>query len=221
MNNERPSAPLGEERGYRNTWPGNTPPSQCISCSGSFTFIELITLDGCFHSLCHDCLRNYFQSSLQGLPRDSPAPRCCSWPIVFTDRAIRSVLGQELFGKVQLRQQERDTPNALYCHNQECKTFIPSPQAVENGVGSCVECRKQTCVLCREQAHSDGQTCVSSSPPTSEFADLAHRRGWKQCPTCRRFVERTEGCSEMGEPITCCTLLSFSLDNTANHRMCD
>ena len=96
---------------------------------------------------------------------------------------------------------EFDTPNPLYCSTPKCSTFIP-PASIKGDTGTCTKCAADTCRYCKKPSHSG--ICTEDKEGQT-LRDLAKQKGWKECPKCKRFVERNTGCLHM----TCKCLTEF------------
>jgi len=98
---------------------------------------------------------------------------------------------------------EKDTPNPFFCGNVYCGQLIGSFNKfdlnrgrVKRGGILCSQCKKRTCVKCRERFHPG--PCV----PDSAFAEMLKSGNIRRCPLCGEAIERNGGCRHMRCP-TC------------------
>ncbi|RAL02908.1 Rcat domain-containing protein [Aspergillus ibericus CBS 121593] len=97
-------------------------------------------------------------------------PRCCRMPTLLSP--VRGYLGQGLARQYEEKGMEHEDSHRTYCSNAACATYL-MPFQVQGYIGTCKNCRQQTCTLCIRQAHP--------------------------CAQCRNFVELGTGCNH----ITC------------------
>ena len=161
---------------------------RCMICSTKNDEVGgLITLR-CDHRWCKDCLETTFSLSLKD--ETTYPPRCCWYNIPFKE--VQKHLPPSLSREFQSRQLEMQTKNKTYCHKPDCSVFI-APHSIHNGEAICQKCSARTCANCRCSAHfgpcSEGEDAA--------FMEFAKSKSWKRCPTCRRMVEKEDGCSHM------------------------
>jgi len=100
--------------------------------------------------------------------------------------------------------------NKIYCPNSKCGLMIAGADRVgEDGDDPrdprsvyCPYCQHNFCSLCLKKPH-DGDTSNACRDKPSEaesealFLKLAKTKAWKQCPGCKRMVEKNGGCNSM------------------------
>ena len=168
---------------------------RCNICLERTTVLKLACLD----FICASCIRNTFE--LASRDESSFPPRCCqripiSIALVFLDH--------ELHIKYMKKALEFSTKERLYCSVAECSEFIPPVQAsimVGQGVNTnaqCPRCGSWTCVKCRGKGHSS-TACPANLDSTEDeiLAKTAADQGWQQCRSCKRLVERVDGCNHI------------------------
>ena len=173
-----------------------------------------VTQLSCSHFWCRDCAQRLFQASLDS--PDDPAlfpPRCCD-PVplsacrFFLAPATIKAFTQRTEALAALRgEEEKSTPpqERVYCHRPACSAFVPhsryrsDPADGEETVAPCPRpgCGASTCVRCKKEAH--GALDCPEDPAFKQLLEVANERGWKQCPKCRRMVEKDSGCNRMSK----------------------
>ena len=166
----------------------------CNICLERTTVLKL----ACIHFICASCTRNAFE--LASRDESSFPPRCCQripLPIALV------FLDDKLHGRYLKKALEFSTKDRLYCSDAACSAFIPLLQAPMSGQPEisnvqCLECREWTCVKCRGKGHLY-TSCSADLESTEDkiLAQTAADQGWQQCRSCKRFVERSEGCNHM------------------------
>ena len=158
---------------------------ECIVCGDEQHREEL--LRPCEHGYCESCLQDGFKNALT-----SRTPlKCCKGVLSIDDC---SGLSTEFVAAYEEMMLELTTPNAIYCCNAQCATFLP-PSAIVGDVGLCGKCRTQTCRHCRKLLHPG--TFCKEDKETKAVKELAKKKGWKTCPGCNHLIERQSGCLHM------------------------
>jgi hypothetical protein len=159
---------------------------RCMVCSTK-NEAGLIALR-CGHRWCKGCLETTFSLSLRD--ETTYPPRCCWYNIPLKE--VQKHLPKSLSREFQSRQLEMKTKNKTYCHKPNCSAFI-APHSIHNGEAICQKCNARTCANCRGKSHFG----PCSAGEDAAFMEFASSKNWKRCPTCRRMVEKEDGCSHM------------------------
>ncbi|KAI5820888.1 hypothetical protein BZA77DRAFT_239236 [Pyronema omphalodes] len=162
--------------------------TECIVCGEKYAKIEMLTTD-CGHSYCfsYDCLQAPFMRSFQ----EKNLFSCCGKPVNIIDAA--GLFDDAFVTAYRLLHLERTTPNPLYCSASKCSAFIV-PSAIKGTIGKCSQCNKKTCRFCRKGEHKG---ICTQDMEGQKVRELAKQMGWKECPKCKRIVERRSGCLHM------------------------
>lgn len=161
---------------------------QCCACLEQINSSPIITLE-CKHSYCPDCLRTMIMQSVQNVERFPP--RCCKIP--FPENQIPKVLSAEESKIYADAVKEFGTKDKTYCSNGSCGEFI-FPDTIKAGVATCSRCLSSTCAMCKKPFHTDD---CPSDPGLQATLELAQKKGWKRCCSCKALVERISGCSHV------------------------
>lgn len=164
--------------------------AECVCCMADFTSQETVTRP-CSHSYCYDCLGDFFRRTITD--ESAFPPKCCNEPIPIDDEEVKAALDEDLIVGYRDRAEELETPDKIYCSNQECSAWIaPRHLELENEVAKCPKCQASTCTVCKSAAH-EGTDCPEDEG-TKIILDLAKQEEWSQCYLCHRIVELLHGC---------------------------
>lgn len=166
----------------------------CLDCT------EVLKLS-CEHSICATCTSRAFD--LAAKDESLFPPTCCRRiPI-----AVASVyLSHDLHARYKKKAFEFTTKDRMYCSAEGCSEFIPPGSEIrlarddvlddeENINAKCPGCGAWTCVTCRGTGHSFVPCPKDFGNPEDEAAvKIAADQGWQRCRSCKRFIERIEGC---------------------------
>ncbi|KAK1749605.1 hypothetical protein QBC47DRAFT_333427 [Echria macrotheca] len=172
--------------------PKNLQSIACVSCTEKHYRSNIATCPGCHHDYCGECLRSLFQASMAD--ESLFPPKCCRLPIPID--VCRPFFTKQFIGEFLAKKIEFETPNRTYCSKQTCSAFVP-PQAIKNGVATCIRCHTLTCTVCKKAAHANSD--CPDDPAAKQLVELAKQEGWQKCYSCSRFVELQFGCNH----ITC------------------
>lgn len=124
----------------------------------------------CAHTYCVDCLRQFFESTLNN--EALFPPRCYQQPIDV--EVVRSLLSGEIIAAFENRREEFQTADRTYCSSPDCLNFIPSTNIADDRA-SCPRCHTVTCSICKKAAHT-GEDCPED-PVLQQVLQLARKRG--------------------------------------------
>lgn len=165
-------------------------PKALLSCIVCRDEIEgTITEAPCGHHLDITCLRCMFGNSTRD--ETSFPPKCCQEPIEF--KSVNGYLDPALRELFERKSREFATKDRVYCHIPSFSAFFGSASKETPTALACTSrfCRALTCRSCKHAAHP-GKTCADRLDDT--VLELGRKQGWQQCPSCRRLIERNEGC---------------------------
>ncbi|GJY77657.1 zinc finger, C6HC-type containing protein [Tanacetum coccineum] len=191
--------------------PSNTKPQPpknfCDICMDTKTESEMFrNINVCSHLFCFDCIRGHVASKIkQNITTVTcPDPKCNE---VIGPEACKTIVPKEVMERWE---------NAL------CESLIMGSEKfsftvrfrgfvrlsymdviVERNVTSseCPHCNRLFCAQCKVTWHS-GMDCSEfqslkedeRDPDDIMLMDLAKNKKWRRCPSCKFYVERTEGC---------------------------
>lgn len=163
---------------------------ECHACHDEYHPLDIIQCS-CTHEYCKDCLQTLFQASFTD--ETLFPPRCCRKNIPAKEN--EHVLSAEIVAKFEEKKIEFETTNRTYCQSPTCSAFIP-PSSVTGTVGTCPQCNKKTCTMCKGKPHK-GE--CPNDPAIQALKDLATKNGWQTCHSCHRVVELGSGCYHMSK----------------------
>ncbi|KAI1114664.1 hypothetical protein F5Y14DRAFT_413270 [Nemania sp. NC0429] len=169
----------------------------CSACREEVKASQQLQKLPCGHSYCSTCLRimiNQATAEESNMP-----PRCCAQPI--PSPVVKSILSREEQTKFLKAVLQFSTPweSRVFCSNPSCGEFIPPRAKVDpkhpfNVI--CRKCRTRVCVMCKKDAHPNGQDCPNDFE-LDAVLQIGEKSGWRRCYKCRTLVELTYGCTHM------------------------
>ncbi|CAF4730155.1 unnamed protein product [Rotaria sp. Silwood2] len=87
------------------------------------------------------------------------------------------------------------TRGIIKCPNQECSWIIEAEDPNERFRVSCPLCNKEFCSPCNQQYHY--YTTCDQLPQITQRCLFQYNENCRICPSCKRVVERLEGCDSM------------------------
>lgn len=180
--------------------------SQCPICYDEVTTpVQL----ACGHSYCTLCIRHFLNSACDS--DTSKFPLSCMGdedkcgvpiPIPAIQRYIPPQQFKQLLEAAFLTHIKHSPQDFKYCTTPDCSQVYRSSSALSSQVVHCPSCFSAVCSTCHEEEH-EGMTCeerrIQSDPAEQERLneELAMQSGFKKCPECKVWIEKTEGCNHM------------------------
>ena len=187
--------------------PGDTEKEACPICMDEISHAEQL---GCGHSYCSGCLQHYLESA----PHTKIFPLACigdegACKVPISIPEIRRFLRPQVFQalvEVAFRSYlDQHAQELKFCTTPDCQQiYRHSPTGNGTRTLQCPSCFSTICSACDEEAH-EGMTCderrVHKDPAEQDrlFNEWANEHG-KQCPECRRVIEKISGCNHMTCP---------------------
>ncbi|GLB33410.1 hypothetical protein LshimejAT787_0102940 [Lyophyllum shimeji] len=158
---------------------------------------------GCKHVYCTACIRHYLTSAAES----KIFPVAC----MGNEAHCKILLSIPLIQRFLLPQQYEHLVNVAfstyldhhprdfkYCTTPDCTQIY---RANTKTMLKCPSCFAEVCSSCHEEAH-EGMTCeerrarkTQEEEQLNEYWAMTH--GAKRCPSCRVWIEKTEGCNHM------------------------
>ena len=174
----------------------------CCAGGHSATY-AMLPSDGmrCGHhnGVCRECFGQYVKTFLDdssrvtadGIPCFVPGCEC-----VISLENLKPVLNTDDFNKLRylcLDSAISEDPNSKWCSNPSCKIgVVKGDQGDETG--TCPHCDTLTCMKCGGASHP-GKSCEDVED--ASFKAFVNDRNFKQCPKCKHWVEKRDGCVAM------------------------
>ncbi|KXN86202.1 hypothetical protein AN958_10390 [Leucoagaricus sp. SymC.cos] len=158
----------------------------------------------CEHIYCSPCLRHYILSTLDNhsFPlKCMGANATCNKPLSLP--LIRKFLPPQRFEHLLeaafTSYLDKNPETFKYCNTPDCSQVYRTtalPQELQ-----CPSCFTEVCTACHDEGHA-GMTCTERrlhKDPAEErkMEAWAAENNAKKCPSCRVWVEKTEGCHHM------------------------
>ncbi|KAG5857085.1 hypothetical protein ANANG_G00014820 [Anguilla anguilla] len=181
----------------------------CTLCLSNYPLAATSKLHACDCVFCTSCLQQYVQLAVReggGAPITCPAMPCLKNGILLdseiTDFAPDQV---QLYQRLRFEHGVHHDPSKAWCPVLECQsvcTIKPSPEGRPMSV-PCPTCCTVFCSQCRGP-WQDGHTCPErqlltsvTNPEGSVLLSSDPDAPVKQCPMCRVYIERNQGCAQM------------------------
>ncbi|GAB2291592.1 hypothetical protein Dimus_025848 [Dionaea muscipula] len=177
----------------------------CVICVEDKFSYESFNVEGCTHSFCSGCVRNYVASKLDsGICQITcPMPDCYG---LLDPDYCREIIPPELFAKWGRLQCESVilASQKFYCPFKDCSALLIDDGGEAMTRTECPNCKRMFCAECKVAWH-EGASCDEYKRSTEDekgeedimLKELADRSSWKRCPVCKIFVERVSGCNNM------------------------
>jgi ariadne-1 len=174
----------------------------CQICLSAIGEGDLLPLDACGHLFHPPCILQHIELCITESKFPIMCPyRACGQEVSILD--IKERLSEEMVDKFEefsfkhfVGMNKSDlfccpTPDCKYVFQFECEEEF-----------TCPVCQKHYCLRCQVEFH-DGMTCEQYRKVNSHLAEddqfmlMAQGARFKQCPNCKFWVEKTEGCDHM------------------------
>ncbi|XP_047651158.1 E3 ubiquitin-protein ligase RNF144B isoform X1 [Phacochoerus africanus] len=199
------------ENPAENPTPGDlalTPLVTCKLCLCEQSLDKMTTLQECRCIFCTACLKQYMQLAIRegcGSPITCPDMVCLNHGTL-QEAEIACLVPVDQFQLYQRLKFEREVhldPCRTWCPVADCQTVCPvaSSDPGQPVLVECPSCHLKFCSCCKDAWHAE-VSCKESQPvvlPTEHgtlFGTEAEAP-IKQCPVCRVYIERNEGCAQM------------------------
>uniref|UniRef100_A0ACD5Y523 Uncharacterized protein n=2 Tax=Avena sativa TaxID=4498 RepID=A0ACD5Y523_AVESA len=186
------------------------PTFDCGICIETLPVFDLFHGLPCNHKFCASCMTTYVEGRIRSseLPIPCPDPACGRGEEgggrgVLHPEMCKKAIDYAAFGDWGARLTESALPpdRRAYCPNRQCGVLLETSGEVEPIRAPCPACGHALCATCGMEWNSDGAGLgahdCTKGPDAALVRQLAHDRQWKQCPSCKMFVERIDGCNRM------------------------
>ena len=174
----------------------------CQICLSPISESDLLPLDSCGHLFHPPCIREHIELSITSSHFPVTCPyRGCSSEVSILD--IKERLSEDMIEKFEEFSFKHfvglNKSSLFCCPTPDCKYVFQ--YACEEQF-QCPVCSKHYCLRCQVEYH-EGMTCEqyrkvnAHSQEDDMFLLMAQGSRFKQCPNCKFWVEKTEGCDHM------------------------
>lgn len=180
--------------------------SFCEICMEWKPWAEMFASNNCSHVFCTDCIGRHITAKIQDNPTliTCPGLNCRG---VLEPHICQSIVPNEVFerwGKLLCESAMIGNGRIIYCPYKDCLTPLMDDDGELVMEAECPCCRRLFCVQCEVPWHSGVGCSVFQSMDVNEsvrvdltLMELSKKMKWTRCPSCKFFVERTEGCPHM------------------------
>ncbi|KZP28453.1 hypothetical protein FIBSPDRAFT_1039575 [Athelia psychrophila] len=159
---------------------------------------------GCGHAYCSACIRHFLTSA-------STFPLVCMGdedkchapiPIPVVQRFLPIQQFSNLLETAFITHIDYHPQDFKYCATPDCRQVYRCTTSDTASIIHCPSCLSSVCSACHEDGH-EGMTCaerkLNNDPEEQERLndELAIQSGFKKCPQCAVWIEKTEGCNHM------------------------
>ncbi|GKC57516.1 zinc finger, C6HC-type containing protein [Tanacetum coccineum] len=181
-----------------------SPKNFCDICMDTKTESEMFRKTNvCSHLFCFDCIRGHVASKIkQNITTVTcPDPKCIE---VIGPEACKTIVPQEVLERWEstLCESLIMESEKFYCPFKDCSVMLVDDGGEHVTSSECPHCNRLFCAQCKVTWHS-GMDCSEyqslkedvRDPTDIMLMDLAENKKWRRCPSCKFYVERTEGCA--------------------------
>ncbi|KZP04787.1 hypothetical protein FIBSPDRAFT_904014 [Athelia psychrophila] len=180
---------------------GDTEEAVCPICYDAVTSpMEL----GCGHAYCSACIRHFLTSA-------STFPLVCMGdedtchvpiPIPVVQRFLPIQQFTNILETAFITYIDHHPRDFKYCTTPDCRQVYRCTTSETVSIIHCPACLSSVCSTCHEEGH-EGMTCsqrkLLNDPEEQERLsdEFATQSGYKKCPQCTVWIEKTKGCNHM------------------------
>lgn len=166
---------------------------------------QMFTIESCRHLFCNDCIGNHVAARLQYNTRSIACPVVeCEGLVEFDScsnilpKDVLERWGDVLCESLILASQQ------FYCPFQDCSAMLVRDTDEVIRESECPLCWRLFCAQCRVPWHP-GIECEEFQRLNEDereredllLRELVKEKSWNRCPSCKYYVEKTEGCLHM------------------------
>ncbi|CAL0320224.1 unnamed protein product [Lupinus luteus] len=182
---------------------GPIPAFICQICFETKSLRDSLSIEGCTHFYCTNCILKYIVSKLQDnvLKLVCPEKGCNG---VLNPHYLRPYLPSKVLVWWENALSESVIPESVkfYCPFNDCSALLINDcnKGVVIRDSKCPHCERSICVQCRAPWHVE-MSCEKFQKMKGKeedmMKDLAKRKNWRRCPKCKHYVEKNGGCHNM------------------------
>ena len=197
----------------------------CKICLEPLFLSQFTSLNRCGHVFHIECFGNYVRSAIDARQVSIKCPDECKQEVEVDDFYshldkvyIKKFEDYSLKYYVDMHLNE-----VSWCPTADCKyVFVLEKNENENTEFNCPLCQKHYCLACKCEFHQE-QSCqefrISNNSNESDklFENFVKGQKWKQCPQCKFWVEKNQGCDHM----TCRCTYQFCYKCGGKYQACE
>lgn len=168
----------------------------CIICDNYYKKENMLQMKKCKHTYCRNCWLSYIKTKIENL--DIKQLKCINYDCkeILPEEFIDNIISNDL----QLIQKYEKFKNKLKILNDPTKLFCPIPNcegyATKDPNNKYIQCTNghKFCSICMKKEHGN-EKCDNILE--KEFNIWKKGKKIKQCPKCKIWTEKNEGCNHM------------------------
>ncbi|GMI82171.1 hypothetical protein like AT3G14250 [Hibiscus trionum] len=189
----------------------------CIICTDFKPVEEMFRSNTCSHLFCKDCIGKYVAAKIQ---ENIAMVKCpdINCQAALEPQFCRSIVPGDVFDRWESALCESMILGLqkFYCPFKDCSALLLDDGGSDVVKSECPSCHRLFCAQCKVAWHS-GISCgefrklgkdersmedIMAHPkhnvnPPLMVMELAKNKKWRRCPSCKIYVEKTEGCSHI------------------------
>nr|XP_048288912.1 E3 ubiquitin-protein ligase RNF144B isoform X2 [Myodes glareolus] len=177
----------------------------CKLCLCEQPLDKVTMLQECQCIFCTSCLKQYMMLSIRegcGSPITCPDMVCLNHGILQETEiaCLVPVAEYQLYQRLKFEREVHMDPLRTWCPVADCQTVchIAAGDPGKPVMVECPSCHLKFCSCCKDAWH--GESSCRDQPIVPEHGALFGTEvdaPIKQCPVCRIYIERNEGCAQM------------------------
>ncbi|KAL3819101.1 hypothetical protein ACJIZ3_005006 [Penstemon smallii] len=174
----------------------------CEICTEDKEKQEMFEIEGCPHSFCLICISKHVESKLQDniIFISCPGENCKN---IIEPSLLKSIVPKNIIARWEEALSESTILDSqkYYCPFKDCSEILlnDNDEGIVITESECPRCRRLFCAQCNVPWHP-GLDCKNFRKSNQDKREketlrlLAKEKKWKECPNCKVFVDKTEGC---------------------------
>ncbi|KAF9616150.1 hypothetical protein IFM89_028616 [Coptis chinensis] len=175
----------------------------CEICMEGKLKEEMFEKNKCSHFFCSDCISKHIATKIHENINTIQCPEL-NCKIVFEPENCRSFIPDEVFDRWTNALCESYfilESQKFYCPFKDCSALLVDDGGEVVRESECPICRRLFCAQCMIPWHSDISCEDYQNLDVNErgrddrmVIELAKKKNWRRCPSCKFLVEKTDGC---------------------------
>jgi E3 ubiquitin-protein ligase RNF144 len=174
----------------------------CEICLENKPTWQMFDIPTCSHTFCYNCTSQHVASKIQENLKiiKCPGLNCKN---ILDSNVCRSIVPEEVLVKwdESLCKSLILESQKMYCPFNDCSVMLVNDSNEIITEIKCPLCKRFFCAACKVPWHSDF-TCKEFEKMNAKkkgreevmVKNLAKKKNWRKCPSCKFYVEKAEGC---------------------------
>ncbi|PSS19690.1 ATP-dependent RNA helicase [Actinidia chinensis var. chinensis] len=176
--------------------------SFCGICLEEKESWQMFTSESCSHSFCYDCTSKHIEAKIQDNTKVILCPGVdCKSPLDFD--SCRQIIPNDVLVRWDESLCKSLIPDSqtVYCPFRDCLALLVNDSGEVIVKIKCPSCHRSICARCHVPWHTEFsckefQRLNAKKRGKEEIlvVELAKKKSWRKCPSCKMYVEKTDGC---------------------------